>query len=203
MSQDNILISDASRISSDSRSRTVNGKSLTEHYQRMAEAHVGVVPLPLRSFLKTSADSIEMAVNGSSAAVSFDLAPADPAIYRVKSLILSMSLASAATMTEFGDIAALTNGLTLQMLDTDEAEIVDLLGGQPLKSNNDIAGAGWTWSYVELSLTYSIQATFTPAAPIRIEGGDGERLRCVVQDDLSALTRMRLFADGWQEDSLS
>lgn len=200
--RDQILLSDASRLATESRTRSVNGATHTEHHQHVSPLPIGVVPLPLVQYLATSAPSIEMAVDGSSTSVSFDLTPTSSQIFRIYQIDLVMVLGSSGLMTSFGDQAELTNGITLDVLDSDLASIVDLFGGQPAKSNNDLVAVG-DFAVVELGASYTYETIIKPAVPIRLDGGDGERVRLVVRDNLSTLTRLRACARGCLESTLS
>ena len=199
MSRSNILLANSVRVASESRTRD----SVAEHYQHMAPIAVGAGPLPAGKYLATSAPSIEMAVNGSSTAVNFDFAPASDEVVRVNRLSMVMVSPSATLdMAQFGNLAALTNGITIKALDTDSAVILDLGGGQSFKSNNDLA-ALFDLQIITQAAATTIVARLVLPQPIRLDGGVSERLRLVVADNLSALTRLRVRADVAYEDSLT
>ncbi len=201
MSQSNIRLANDHRLASEQRTRTIGDSSLLVDYQEVAISNIGSQPLPLAKYF-TNASSMEMAVDGSTP-VDFAVTPGATEIYRVESLVLVMALAAASTMTAFGDIAGdLGVGLTLDLLDADGAVIADLLGGTPIRSNNDLATVGTVIRH-EVSTTHTLKAVIVPGSPLRIEGGDEEKLRIKVSDNLSGITRMRCFLRGRLETSIS
>ena len=209
MSQSHIILSDAAKLASETRTRTdINGANHTEHYERTSEAFIGVIPTPFGAYLENGA-SLDMAVDGSVTAQNFSLAPSSSEIYRVHGLSISMSLSAAPTMPAFGDLAELANGITLSVfgnVGTEECPthslLANLVGGQGLKSNNDLVSVG-SVGIVELAGTYALQASIALGGPLRLDGGAGEYLKAVVSDDLSGLLRMRMFAVGQLESKLS
>lgn len=194
MSAENILLNSNVRLASERRTRD----SVEEDFQRVTESHVGELPIPFADYFASSAPSDEMAA----AAASYSIAPASAEVLRVHSIAILISTASAPEMTDFGDIAALTTGCLLQLLDTADAEIVDLLGGQPLKSNNDLATVGAVTIH-EQAASYTLRCLIDFPVPVRVDGGASEKLRITTQDSLSGLTRMRAMARGLREDTQS
>lgn len=200
MTASSIRLANDGRLASEQRSRSIGGSTVLVDYQEVAVSHLGPQPLPLAKYLEASA-SKEMAVDGS-AGLNFELAPAANEIYRIERLTIVMVLASSPTLTEFGDIASLGTGLTLQVLDVDDVEIVDLLDGTPIQSNNDLAAVA-SLSLMEWGASYTLKADIVPVSPIRLEYPEAgaEKLRLRVSDNLSTLTRMRCMAHGRQEHS--
>lgn len=202
MADSSIRLATDARLATEKRTRQVNGSPQQEHFQRLSPAPIGSLPLPLRAYLQSGAGSVEAAVNGSADPVAFDLAPGEDEIYRVTSLALVLVCTAAPEMDKFGNLAALATGLGLQVLGSAGEELVDLLGGQPIQTANDFAALG-SVTLVDRGLSWTVHAAIAPAAPLRLEGADGERLRLTVSDDLSLLTRFRIFADGVREDELT
>lgn len=208
MSASGIRLANEVRLAAEQRSRTLGGVAHLVDYQEVSLAHVGMQPLPLKRYLKDSedSDSVEMRVDGSTP-VNFDLTPATAEILRIEKLVLVMVLTASPTMVEFGDQAALSNGLTLKVIDSDGGTIVDLLDGEPILSNNDLTTVGDLTAHI-LGSTYTLKTVIVPTSPIRLEEtGDGEfeKLRLAVSDDLSesTITRMRMMAYGRLESSLT
>lgn len=196
MSQNSIRLANDHRLASEQRTRD----GVLVDYQEVAISHLGAQPLPLLKYFKNSS-SVEMAVDGTTP-VSFDVAPADAEIYRIEKLVLVASLASSPTLSEFGDIAALSNGLSLGVYDSDEALIVDLLGGEAIKNNDDLAVIG-SIEAITLGATYSLRCEILLGSPVRLEAADSEKIRITVSDDLQAITRLRCTAIGRLETTLS
>jgi hypothetical protein len=208
MSANGIRLANEVRLASERRARTIGGIALEVDYQEVALAHVGRQPIPLKRYLKDSdnSDSVEMRVDGSTP-VNFDMTPASGEILRIEKLVLVMVLTASPTMVQFGDQAALSNGLTLKVLDNDDAVVVDLLDDEPVLSNNDLATVGELTPHL-LGSSYTLKTVIVPASPIRLEEtatGEFEKLRLTVSDDLSAstITRMRMLAFGRLESSLT
>lgn len=198
MTQSALRLANEARLATEERTRTIGTTPQQVHYQEVAISHLGAQPLALEQYLATTAPSIEMGV----ASGTFLLTPGAAEIFRVEELIFLMSLASSPSLLEFGDITALGTGLTMQVLDTDDAEILELTGGQNIKSNNDLATLGKLELFT-FGATYSLKTTIRPVSPIRLEGGDGEKLRIVVAESLTALTRFRVLARGRLESTLT
>lgn len=200
MSESTIRLANDGRLASEQRTRSVGGSSVLVDYQEVAIANLGPQPLSLQKYF-TNASSVEMAVDGSTP-VNFDVAPADAEIYRIEKLVLVMVLSSSPTMLQFGNLAALANGLSIKVLDATDATIVDLLDGQDLKSNNDLATVGDVTLH-ELGLSYTLKTTLVPVSPVRLQfpTAGAEKLRITVADDLlsTPITRMRCLALGRQE----
>lgn len=198
MSEANILLANSVRVASESRTRA----GIAEHFQHVAPVAVGRVPLAGGAYLTSSSPSIEMGIDGTTP-VNFDLTPASDEVIRVNRLTLVLVQASAVLdLSKFGTITALTNGVTLKVLDTDAATVADLLGGYPLKSGNGIA-AIFDLDVFAQAAAYTLVGRLLLPQPVRLDGGAGERLRMTVADNLSALTRLRVRADIAYEDTLT
>jgi len=98
MSRSNMLVSGDRRLASELRTRTQDGSTYQEHHQHVIPTAIGAVPTLLSAFLGGA--SPDMAVNGSSTAVEFDLAPGSDAIYRVDRLSLVLACSAAVEMNE-------------------------------------------------------------------------------------------------------
>jgi hypothetical protein len=196
MSRSNILLSNSRRLATDERSRD----SVFEHYQLIGAVAVGCAPVFAGSYLRAG-DSADLAVDGSVTPVEYVLAPGGSEVLRIYRLRLVLQTATAAELTDFGDLAALTNGLTMEVVDADDAVVVDLLGGEPLKSNLDIVAACSSFEILAAT-SHAILATFDLPVPVRLDGGTDERLILTVNDDLTGLARARCYADAFDEGSL-
>ena len=104
---------------------------------------------------------------------------------------------------KFGGLAALTNGVKIQVIDNDAGDtvLIDFLDGKTIKLNDQF---DWL-SGVDVVIPDTVTA---PNVPIRWTlqkdlGGDyleltaGQRFRITVQDDLSGLTEWRTMAKGF------
>ena len=167
--------------------------------QALAAIKVGLQPRPLMAKLATSGGATNFGVDGSVTPVTFDLTPTDPNIYRIERLRLVVQAATAVGLSGLGDLGALANGLTLQVLDTNLAEIYDVLEGKPIKSGLDLAALGRVEPFA-VGTDHVVVAEIALVSPIRLEAGLGERLRLTVSDNLGGLTRAELAALGCVED---
>ena len=163
---------------------------------------VGVQPRPISAHFAAAGPSIEANVDGSVTPVTFDLAPADPDIYRIERLRLTIVATTAVGLSGFGNLAVLGQGLLLQVLNTDNVEIFDVLAGVPIQSGFDLHELG-TVETVALGTEHMLIAEIVLASPIRLEAGFGEKLRLTVRDNLSTLTRVRLRGIGFVENRRS
>ncbi len=197
MSRSNLLIGGERRLASEERSRADGSDAFDEHYQHFIPTAIGAVPTLLSAYLGGA--SPNMNVNGAVTEVEFDLAPASDAVYRIDRLTLVLACSGSILMSSLGDLAALADGIELAWLDEDEAVLVDILGGQTIKSLNDLA-AGWALDIRELGASHTVQATLALPTPIRLDGAATEILRATVSDDLSTLARLRIHALGVIEE---
>jgi hypothetical protein len=197
MSQSNLLLATARRIATEER--TVDGDQV--HFQNVATVGLGLAPLYAGRYLRNGS-SAALNVDGSTTPVAFALAAGDSEVLRVLGLQFVIQAATAPELTEFGDGAALTNGLTLLLLDSSAAAIVDVLDGEPVKSNLDLAAVCSSFEVVATSAAYAIVATLEFPIPLRIDGGAAETLRLTVSDNLTGLTSARCRALAYDEGAL-
>lgn len=205
MSAKSIMLANDGRLASEQRTRMIGGSAVNVDFQEVAIAHVGSQPLPCQKYFK-NLTSVEMRVDGSTP-VNFDVTPASAEILRIEKLVLVMVLTASPTMVQFGDQAALGNGISLQLLASDDTVITDLLDGMTVKSNNDLATVG-DLSLYEFGASYTLKTEIVPVSPIRLEETSTdafEKLRLTVADNLAAstITRMRCMAFGRLESTLT
>src|SRR5688500_10135045 len=103
MSSSNLMLANNARLATEERSRDDGASSYVEHYQHVLATPIGALPLPMSRYL-AAAGSADMAVDGSSTAVEFELVPASAEIVRVARLALVIGTSAAPTMTAFGTI---------------------------------------------------------------------------------------------------
>lgn len=196
MSQSHLVVSGDRRLASEERTRSEDGTPYVEHYQHVVPTAIGAVPTLLSKYLATAGGVVDMAVDGSSVNVTHDLAPSGSEVYRVDRLVVVLATSSAPTWTAFGTIAALANGILLSWIDSDAQTIVDLLGGQPWKTLNDVAALASRIELSTLGSTHTARAVIDLPVPARLDGGETEKLRLTVRDNLSTLARLRVHALG-------
>ncbi len=102
------------------------------------------------------------------------------------------------TLSTFGGVPTLTNGVLVDVMDRDGLSILDLTGGRPLTQNADflylagidmeiLTGAGLD----AVKMRYSL---FKAGANLRMKAGD--EIRFTIQDDLSGLGQFRCMVQG-------
>lgn len=197
MSRSNILLATSARIATEERTRDAE----QENYQHVAPVALGAAPIFAARYLRNGADAA-LDVDGSATPVAFDLIAGAAEMLRVLGLRIVIHSATAPELTDFGDGSALTHGLTLLLLGADEAAIVDLLDGEPVKSNLDLAAVCSSFEIVAAPGSWAIVATLDFPIPLRIDGAEQERLRLTVSDDLAGLTRVRCRAFAYDEGTL-
>jgi hypothetical protein len=153
---------------------------------------------PFQLFLKTAAGSPEMAVDGTTPAL-FLLAPtAAQGCLFIHSLIFSLRDTTGFQDEGFGDGAALTNGVTLEVQNAADDELIDLLDGLPIKKNADFG--------VFCDSVASLQTTTNGQLTARMDFGlhsggplvvpADHRLLLTVSDNLTGMLSFNCLAKG-------
>ena len=138
-------------------------------------------------------------VDGSGAPVVFkSICPAGQQ-YHVYALHIHIADDDVIKPETYGGVASLTNGIDLQVLDTDDSVIYNIFNGHTIKHNNDFAGMG------ELA-TLDIGAGATYGVAVYVDfakayGGPlimttGQAFALTVNDNLSGLTDHHFFIQG-------
>lgn len=148
--------------------------------------------------LLTAGPSSDMGVNGSVTPVEFEFT-ADGAVF-LSSVAFSL-LDATSLPTAFGGVAALTNGLTVELIDTDGTTVLhDFLAGLTVKKTADFAYLGVVTVALSVDgsgddhqqVVWDVERTF--GAPLLLKSG--QALRVTVQDDLTGLTEFQGMALG-------
>lgn len=185
-----------------------SGESEIVQAQRVSPLNIGLQPLPLVKYLELDSEVVkaEAAVDGSTAKV-FHRGPGVSEVWRIDYIELLLASAADVEMTEFGNLAALTNGCLLSFYDFANTDVlVDLLDGYPLKSNNDIVAIADRVDIIEQAASWTLKARIGLGSPIHLSGGTtgtDEHIRLTVQDNLSTLTRFRATLHGALESTLT
>lgn len=153
------------------------------------------------NFLKNSAGSIDMAVDGSASATPFFIScPANTEI-EIHRCLLGILDTKGMQAEEYGDTgSSLSAGLSLKVM-SGSTVLADLTGGIPIKTN-----AGWSQVCYDVTLgaftnttNAVLQARWTfskGGQPIRLTAG--QRLEMVVDDDLSGMLRQTIMVQGYE-----
>lgn len=151
-------------------------------------------------FLRTEADSDDMAVDGSNTSVAFRYTvPAGKVfeLWRITWHIIDGSIRA----DGFGGLTVRTNGLLLRILKSDESVEVDFTDGEGLKRHADfthLAGidiAPDTSGVGGAEDNVSVRWTVARAGRAMLLTA-GQHIECVVQDDLSDLTVFHGMVQG-------
>lgn len=98
----------------------------------------------------------------------------------------------------FGNLAALTNGVQLQLLETSLAPLLDPMDGIPARRNEDWAQLGGSQTILDVTADMVVVEWFLPV-PISLDAA--QRLRVTVRDDLTGLEDFRCKVMGYQENA--
>lgn len=161
-------------------------------------------PIYDTGYLK-NVNGMAMNVDGSSVPVAFQFAPVNGAwfISRLGVMIIDPGTTGP---TNFGALAALSNGLKLEIKTNGQVQIVQIL-----KDNVDLT---LLFSHNKLSLQ-TLDATAVPAGwlnrldyftgelifenPIVLKAGKGDYIRATVQDNLTGLETFRMMYKAFRE----
>jgi len=150
---------------------------------------------------KVSVGSSDLAVDGSSTSVTYTLRDPAPVGLDITGditrIILVMECASACSWAEFGDLAALTNGLVLRRVDGVTQNIFNV------KSNKDLANIMYDMDILVAAgpaLVDGVKGRLTFGGQnklgVVVRLAEGEDLEIIIQDNLSALTTFQIYAEG-------
>ena len=101
----------------------------------------------------------------------------------------------------FGSLAALTNGINVQIV-SGTTVLLDLSLGEPIKSNGQAMHLASNFEFFEKkgtgnsSLSYHWDFDETLGFPLKLCGRNDHGLRVTINDDLSALTAVEFTASG-------
>jgi hypothetical protein len=168
-------------------------------------------PTPFRAFLTDSAGSKVMKINGGTTNVEFCVrAQPDVDIY-IKNIAVVIADASA-TLSKFGNIAALTNGVEFAWITQSSGSViihdalqsnfdfVQLALGQP--AFGDGAGAFRAGNVIGTSEGYipviDLSATFGLQWGVRLRKGTKDKICFTVKDDCTGVDRFDAVAYGIQ-----
>lgn len=139
-----------------------------------------------------------MNVNGATTTQTFCLRPGNntvPVTIDITRIMIVMLTDSAVSLAKFGDIPALTKGITLRHVNGATNNILNI------KSNVELAGMAFDFNVFEASNPVQGQdglvsrLTFSKMGAV-IRVGAGEDLELLINDDLSALGKFNIIAEG-------
>ncbi len=164
------------------------------------------VPLILSRFLDTNGDGTgtknALGDYGSSSQI-FRIKPGAGVVYRINRIIIHLDDVGSITSGGYGAMSALTNGVKISILNTSDADIVDLTDGVPVKANGDFAAYchdlslqdfGGGVNMFTVRWTFGNHGTF-----VRLDGDAGESLAVTLNDSFTGLVEHRFMAQGYIE----
>ena len=164
---------------------------------------------PYRAYFTTDAGASDMLVNGSVTSVTYSIRASTVREVYIKTISCYISDASA-TLNKFGNITALTNGLSFDWLSSELGTVnihdalktnfnfVRLALGNP--SFGDGAGAFRAGNVLGTSEAYipviDLAQVFGMPYGIRLRKGSNDRLSFTVRDDITGIEAMDIIAYG-------
>jgi hypothetical protein len=140
--------------------------------------------------------------NYSVEAVSAYIEPAENDYMVINRVIISIEDFGSFDSGGYGNGAALTNGITVNL--RDKTEIVETLTAWPITQNGHWAGQCHdltVHAFGSGNEFMSVRWTFGSAGrPLVLNGSDGHRLEFVMNDDFSGLVAQRFFVQGYYQD---
>lgn len=203
MAQTYLQLADRTKLGTDSKNVNVDAAShlvarqqlVTVPGNALAEQGVAIGEV-VTARLATAGGAVDANVNGSVVGVAFEYEVAAGKVLLLDELELVVRDTGAFTGASFGAGSALTNGLRVEVIDTDGVTVrASLLAGASAKINADLAevpGAVIAMPWID-----TLQAWL----PVRAEGWPirltaGQRVRMTVADDLSGLDGLRATLRG-------
>lgn len=177
---------------------TNGGQGIAPPGQGSSLVSIQVTGIPANRYIYShlrNAGSPDMRVNGSVTPVNFDLQiNALWYLYQLNVIISDAGM----TALKFGGIAALTNGVRIQILASDETLIIDLHESTGIKMNIDWFDLASIGSVIQDFPTSDI---FKVGIPLERGGVPMELkadsiIRFIIQDDLTALDYFEVIANG-------
>lgn len=142
----------------------------------------------------------DMAVDGSSAPVIFELAPIPGISWHISRMFFSVSSINKMDFTKFGSIAPLVNGCLLRIKNGNTHNVFNW------KTNGAIITRGSSHDFVSKEgggeHAFVAESAFSGqakrGAAVRVSGDDGDAIQVVIQDDLSSLGSVSVVVQGHQ-----
>jgi hypothetical protein len=176
---------------------------MTQTYSEDTASKQRLLGNPTNDILARYLDSVGDGSGTKNMATTTDeyyLSPPTDQIFVIDKIRISITDGATLDADGFGGIAALVNGciLKIQRNESQVVDIRDLSDAITIKSHGELASLGKLYvaseaagCIVECEIDYGIGA-----APLRLDGKNKERILFHVQDDLSSLSKVYVFASG-------
>ncbi len=137
----------------------------------------------------------------------FFIAPAAGQIFVINRIIISLEDETGFKAETFGKESALTNGLLLKSEFASQVVRTDFLNGDTIKTNGqfglmcfDVDVHNWANTPTDEILLARLSFNrFSVNGGLTLTGDDSEKLVVTVQDDLTAILRLKVMAQGYLE----
>lgn len=158
----------------------------------MADQHI-------LKWLREEGGSRNAAVNGSSTPVLFEYTSTEDTV-EVARLIISIVDSGTFDAEKYGNGLVLTNGIKLEVINSEGGVVLDLLDGEEIKTNADWQAMCFDFHYNDIGTGDNVAVmrwTFERAGePLLLP--EGSKLRITVQDNLTGLTAHYFQLQGIQ-----
>lgn len=142
----------------------------------------------------------DMAVDGSVANQTFEIAPPADQIWRISQWAIFIQDEKGFDITSYGSNGVLTNGMLVQ--GTFGGATSDLLSF-PIKSNADIISVTYEMDLKTFGNADDVLIArwrFTDCGQfVRLDGSQGDKLKVVIRDDMTFLDKQIITAQGYIE----
>lgn len=114
----------------------------------------------------------------------------------LSSFMIHLAGTTAFTLTGYGSIAALTNGISMSLLKN--GNVYDLLDGSPIKTNDDLAHFSPKVNHLTFSGGDSLIVPLTfDDFGFKLELNSGDYLQVTLNDNFSSLTSQYFIVKGY------
>jgi len=143
----------------------------------------------------------DMNVDGSVTPQNFEFGVAAGQIAVLESFGFELQDAKGFGLNEFGNLgAALTNGLLIQMVESDGTLLADFTQGEPITTNAEMYQYSMRVGLEEWGAGDDMlhgRITFDAVTGSSLVVSNGYKFRVVVQDNLTGLTKFHMYVGGY------
>jgi len=178
--------------------------SITEKVEYSTNRETGKVHIPYykKMWLDTDDQILDMAVNGSVTEQRFVIKPNAGEVIRIHRLITYVQDTGTFDTDKWGNGIVMVNGMKIEL--KQNGVVNDLTGINPIRTTGEFQAIQYDLDHKTFGQgdEYIVSRfSFSKAGqPIRLIGDNGDELVVVIRDDLSALTKQTITAQGSYEN---